>query len=377
MTRGSSRERLAAAAGFAAVLLLGAPRLASAQDVRVVVKVDLTSVQQELTRLAHETLPAIGDDIRDALRDVADGLDDLGTSRTRSRQQRSARAEQTDSSTQPLAIGPTGTLDVSVTNGSITVTGGSGAPTVQVIKKARGRTDAEARQAMDRVTVRAEVRGGRVHLEPSFNDRMDVDVSLVVTAPAGIAVNARTTNGPVTITGIRGDVSVHTMNGAITLTNVPNLSEAHSYNGAITVSDTQTDRALAAESLSGPITFRQVKARRITAISTTAGAIMADGVECGEALLKSLNGTVTFRGPMARNGHYELHSFNGVVRFEPTGAAGFELDASSYNGAIRVNPPIRLQSTRTDRHTLAGTWGDGAATVTLETFSGLIVIGKS
>ena len=358
----------------ATVLLLGAARAASAQDVRVRVSGDLSkTIDQELQRMMRETLPAIRDDISDALRDMADGLDDLGTPRARP-QNGARRVEQTDTSTQPLPMTASGTLDIRVVSGGITVTAGTGAPTLQVIKKGHGRTDAEARAAMDRVTVPVETRGGRVHVEPAYHGRSDVDVTLVVTVPAGVAVNASTTNGAITISGIRGDVEARTMNGAITLTGVPGLTDARTLNGAITIFDTQSDRALSAESMSGAITFSRVRARRLSA--NTSGTVLADGVECGEASLKAFNGSVTYRGSMARNGHYEFRTFNGPVHFEPTGSVGFELDASSYSGSLSVEPPLRLQTSRTSGHSLTGTVGDGAATVTIVTFNGAVVIGK-
>jgi len=368
----------AIAAGCAgAGLLLAAPP-AGAQDVHVTVSVnrDLSKViDKELDRVMRETLPAIRDGISDALRDMADGLDDLGTPRARSRQQSGDRRnEQTDTSTQPLPIAASGTLDIRVATGSITITVGTGAPSLQVIKKARGRTDADARAAMDRVTVPVETRGGRVHVEPNYRGRSDVDVALVLTVPAGVAVNASTTNGAISISGIHGDVAARTMNGGITLTGVPGLTDARTLNGAITISDTQSDRALAAESMSGAITFSRVKARRLSA--NTSGAVLADGVECGEASLKAFNGSVTYRGSLARNGHYEFRTFNGPVHFDPIGSVGFELDASSYSGSLSVVPPLRLQTNRTSGHSLTGMVGDGAATVTIVTFNGAVVIGR-
>ena len=377
----SQRTRTCVAwiAAAAAVMVLGFDRPLAAQDsVRVVVKVDLSKLPHVLDEQVDQIvrqLPEIRDDISDTLRDIADSLNDIG--RDDWSRAAAGRAQQSGTSTQALPIDATGTLDIRTDNGSITVTAGSGAPSLQVIKKARGRSDADARQAIDRVTVTVDGRNGRVRVEPNARGRSDVEVSFVVTAPAGIAVNARANNGTVTITGVRGEVVARTMHGAITLSNVPNVTEAHSYSGSITISDTQSERSLSADSLSGSIEFHRVKARRITANTVTSGPILADDVECGEALLKSLNGSVTFRGPMARNGHYEIHAFSGPVHFEPTGSTGFELDASSYSGTIRVNPPLRLQSSRTDRHSLTGTVGDGAATVTIETFSGSVSIGKS
>jgi hypothetical protein len=364
-----------AAAVTTAAMILALARPAAAQDVRIVVRIDLSDVQRQLESLTKQTLPEIRSELRDALRDVTNGLDDLGTS-VHARPQRgpTARTEQTDTSTQPLAIGPTGTLDISVWSGSITVMAGAGAPTLQVIKKARGRTEADARQAMDRVTVVPDGRGGRVRVEPGYHGRLDVDLALVATVPAGIAVNAQASNGAITITGIRGDVLAHTMNGAITLSGVPNLTEAHSLNGPITISDTQTDRALTAESMSGAIHFNRVKARRVSA--NTSGDVLADSLDCAEASLKAFNGTVTFRGAMQPNGHYEIHTYNGAVHFEPEGSVGFELDASSYSGVVRIDPTLRLQSSRTGGHSLTGTVGNGAATVTIVTFNGAVVIGK-
>jgi hypothetical protein len=362
------RIRLTVAASLI-VTLFAAPA-AYAQDVKVTIKVDVSKdIERAINRITHETLPALGHDLTNALQDLADGLadlDDAGHAGPPRRQTR-GEAQQTDASTQPLAIGPTGTLDVTTMFGSISVTAGTGAPTLEV-RTSRGRTSSDLRSP---VTV--EARNGRVRVN-SGGARSDRDIALVVTVPAGVAVNAHSMYGAIAMTGIRGNVSAESMSGAVTLSHVRNVADTHTFGGTVTVTDTDADN-IDLHSIGGNVTLTRVKARTVS-VHTIGGAIAGEGLDCEEATLNTLSGPLTFRGTLAKSGHYQLQTHSGALRFDPAGSTGFELDADSYAGGIHADQAMRLRATPGRRHGLSGTVGDGAATVSLETYSGSITIGK-
>ena len=92
-----------------------------------------------------------------------------------------------------------------------------------------------------------------------------------------------------------------------------------------------------------------------------------------------MSGNVTFSGPVAKSGRYELHAQSGDVLFTPSGEGGYELQARTFSGDIRTDVPLKLQGTisgRVPRREVRGTVGDGGATIIARTFSGDVIVGK-
>src|SRR5579864_953318 len=128
-------------------------------------------------------------------------------------------AEQTDRQRRTLDLGPAGALDLSTLSGDITVTAGTGPATLEIIRRSHARTDAQAKQALDRATVEVAERAGRVTVRTFYpgSDRQaspEVQVSFVVTAPPATALVARTIAGDVSISGIHGEVRASTASGS-------------------------------------------------------------------------------------------------------------------------------------------------------------------
>jgi DUF4097 and DUF4098 domain-containing protein YvlB len=299
----------------------------------------------------------------------------------------SPRADQTDREHRTLDLGSAGALDLSTLSGDITVTAGTGPATLEIIRRSHARTDAQAKQALDRVTVDVAERAGRVTVRPLYPGTggqagADVQVSFAVTAPPATAVVARSIAGDISISGIHGEVRASTASGSVTLANVTRISEAHSVEGTVTITDAQTDGSVQADSIGGDIVLARVKARHVSA-SSISGKVTVDDTDCEDAVLKSLSGTIGYRGLLAPDGRYELTTQSGSVHFEPTGTPSFDLDAQSFSGMIQVDPALHFQTSAPPRRSLAGvgskltgTVGAGRATVVVVTFSGSVTIGK-
>jgi DUF4097 and DUF4098 domain-containing protein YvlB len=298
------------------------------------------------------------------------------------------RADQTDRQRRTLDLGSGGALDLSTLSGDITVTADTGPATLEIIRRSHARTDAQAKQALDRVTVDVAERAGRVTvrtLSPGSDGPTspDVQVSFVVTAPPGTALVARTIAGDISISGIHGEVRASTASGSVTLANVTRISEAHSVEGTVTITDTQTDGSVQADSIGGDIVLARIKARQVSA-SSISGKVTVDDTDCEDAVLKTLSGTIEYRGRLAPDGRYELTTQSGAVHFEPTDTPSFDLDAQSFSGMVQVDPALHFQASAPPRRSLigavgsslTGTVGAGRATVVVVTFSGNVTIGK-
>jgi DUF4097 and DUF4098 domain-containing protein YvlB len=360
-----------------AALCVAAP--ASAQTIRITIDpATAAEVIREVNRLVQSSFGTAGADVDDAIRAIAGHAGTLG--RFEARQARTFKVEKTDRETRTLAIGPSGALDLETHSGDITVTAGTGRDaSIEIIRRSRGRTDADVQLGLEQVKATVDLRPDRARVRALYPDRpansYSVDVSYVVTAPAGTHVTASTISGNVTVKGIRGDVSADVTSGRVDLAG-SRVSQAKTISGTITLTDVETDGSLDVRTVSGTVTLQNVKARRVTADAVASGNVTARNVVCDSATLKTLAGDVDFSGTLSKNGRYELTAFSGTVRFTPAGSAGFELQASTFSGDIRPDPSMTFRDVSLSRRSLRGTFGDGSAIVVLKTFSGNVAVGK-
>jgi DUF4097 and DUF4098 domain-containing protein YvlB len=352
---------------------------ASAQTIRVTIDpTTAADVIREVNRLVGSSLGTAGDGLGDVIRAIAGHAGELA--RSGARQTRTFKVEKTDRETRTLALGPSGTLDLETHSGDITVTAGSGRDaTIEIIRRARGRTDADVQMGLEQVKATVDQRPDRARVRAVYPDRQgttySVDVSYVITAPAGTHVTVETVSGNVTVKGIRGDVTVDVTSGRIDVAG-SRVSQAKTISGPVTLTDVETDGSLDVRTVSGTVTLQNVKARRLNADAVANGDVTAHNVVCDTATLKTLSGDVDFSGTLSKNGRYELSAFSGTVRFTPAGSAGFELQASTFSGDIRSDPSMTFRDVSMARRSLRGTFGDGAAFVILKTFSGNVTVGK-
>lgn len=227
---------------------------------------------------------------------------------------------------------------------------------------------------------RADVRTRYPRGEAGRNRRnYNVSVAYNVTAAAGTRITIESISGNVKITDIKGDVSANTVSGDVRITGAGRINAAKTISGMVEITEAQVDGPLESSSVSGDVVLRRVTARRINAASVS-GNIRLDELQCDRISANSTSGTVTFGGPLARNGRYELNSFSGEIRIALSGNTGFEIEANSFSGDIRsdltITPRGPQNGRRGPRRVLNGTFGDGSAVLDLTTFSGSIVISK-
>jgi hypothetical protein len=293
---------------------------------------------------------------------------------------------QTDRQTRTVRIGSAGELDIENIAGDIVITRGSGNDvTVEILKTARARSDADAKDVLQLVPVDVVERGPRVEIRTRYphdewrrsNRRhIDVTVALNITAPAGTRVRAHSISGSVSATDIKGEVSLESVSGSIRVANGGRVSAAKSMSGNIEVLDTTIDGPLEASTASGTVTLRRVKARSLDVGSISGGVVLED-VECQMLEAQSVSGEVRFGGALAKNGRYELSSHSGTVRVALSSGSGFELEATTFSGSVQSDFPVTAR--RADgpgSKSLRGVYGGGGAILDLTSFSGNVVISK-
>jgi hypothetical protein len=243
------------------------------------------------------------------------------------------REEQIERTTRTLKIGADGVLGLGNIAGDIVVTRGGGSDaTVEIVKTARGRDVNDAREQLQLVQVEVTERGGRADVRtryPGNQERRNgnrrnfsVSVAYNVTTPAGTRLSIESISGNVKVSDIKGDVSANTVSGDVRISGAARISAAKTISGVVEIVDAQSDGALESGSVSGDVLLRRVTARRVNAASVS-GSIKLEEVQSDRVSASTTSGGVSFGGPLARSGRYELNSFSGEIRVLLSGSTGF------------------------------------------------------
>ena len=110
---------------------------------------------------------------------------------------------------------------------------------------------------------------------------------VLVTAPAGTRLNARSVSGNITIRGIMGELTVDTISGAIRVDKAARISQARSVSGDVVLNELDTDGSVTAGTVSGTstqldpsavITFATLVSQSLRIESTKSIACESPGV---------------------------------------------------------------------------------------------------
>ena len=397
---------------LALVSAVAAPAAAQSVDVRV--KVDTQAIREVTAEIREALREALGPDMRrdiqreitSASREIADVIEHLSRSpwvgfedfdlgdfvefgnsgSSRGARQRNFPASQTDKETRTFAIGANGEFDLDNLSGDIRIVPGSGRDlTIQISRVSRGRTEADAKTGLARVRVETTHRGERATARTVYpNERQSnysVSVDYVVTAPAGTRITAKTVSGDLTIGALTGEMTLNSISGDVLVTGAARVLHAKTVSGDVTLTDCGAEGLLEASTMSGDVTGTNIKARRVE-LQSISGTVTGRNVSAQAVKLNSMSDDVVFDGDLAAGGRYEFTSHSGTVRLAFDGRTGFTFEASTFSGSVRTDLPLQVKNigsgagSRRMNRDVRGTFGDGSATVTANSFSGNVIVTK-
>jgi len=293
--------------------------------------------------------------------------------------------EYTDKLSKTLRLGKNGTFDLQNVSGDVVVTGGGGNEVrIEAIKRVRHPNESEARALLQAIDVRMEERNGNVEVRTDYPRRnWSGGVDFTVSLPRDANVILRSVSGDLRVSSLNGDLRAETISGDLVATAVKRIRQAKTISGDLEITDTDGDE-VAAQTISGTLMARSIKARSVD-LTSVSGDVRITDVESDRTFVRSISGSIDFSGQLARNGRYEFQSHSGDVRVSPLGSGGFSIEASTFSGDMRSDYPLTLQGNPPNnnltnrgpnRRPLRGTYGDGGALLTLQSFSGNITVVK-
>jgi hypothetical protein len=277
-------------------------------------------------------------------------------------------------------VGKTGGLLLHNISGDVVITAGGGSEIrVQAIKKAKGRSEQEARQQLDNIVLTMqETGGGRVDIrvEPRGREsRAWIDFNVVL--PYDASAEVHSVSGDLSVTGVKGEVRVETVSGDVKATSLTRLAAAKSVSGDVILNNVESDGTLSLSAVSGDVTANNVKARAIEVSAVSGDAILAQ-CQADRAHVSTVNGDITYGGRLSKAGRYEMKTHSGDIMLHHEGSA-FEVAASTFSGDIKFDPAATLK-VNANRYgpgrSVRGAVGGGGAYLELTTFSGDIIVGK-
>jgi len=292
--------------------------------------------------------------------------------------------EYTENFSRTVKVGRAGALDLQNVAGDISVTGGGGDEVrIEAVKRVRHPNEAEGKTLLSEIQIEVADRGGRVEVRTEYPRRRNWSggVDFTVSVPRDASVSLRSVSGTVKVTNVNGELRAETISGDIITMTTKKLRTAKTVSGDVEISEAESDE-LSLGSVSGDVTVTRLKGSGLDG-QTVSGDLRLTDVEIDHASLRSVSGDIEYAGRFNRNGRYQFQSHSGDIRLTPADARGFAVEASTFSGDVRSDYALTLQPSPGNslassgrNRSVRGSFGDASATLTLQSFSGDIVIVK-
>ena len=247
------------------------------------------------------------------------------------------------------------TLAVETRNGEIALTGSAAARDIAVhaVIKAGGEDEADAARCLEAIRLVTKVDGKTQVLSWEWKGERErtwqASVSFEVTLPPRIAVKVNSSNGEISLSGMKSDAALKSHNGAVKVRGHEGNLSVDTHNGAVDV---------------------EAAAPRMELTSHN-GRIAVKG-EASRLSIETYNGSV--RGDFSGKGPIEgtIRTYNGSVRLSLGKGLSATIVATTDNGRVRVERDMSF--TLHKKTAVAGTIGSGGGKLEIETDNGSVVI---
>lgn len=232
----------------------------------------------------------------------------------------------------------------------------------------------QVKATSDGDNIRIDATSSRLTLETAGGGRGD-DTRFEVTVPYGVKVSAHARSGDVSVRGTKGEVEVGSQSGDIVVADVERRLEVSSLSGDVQAEHVNGDVEI--HSVSGDSRLSGVNGD--VEVESVSGDITIAGAVAKVVRAHTTSGDVSYDGTIDPQGRYDLAAHSGDIDISIPEGSGAQLTVSTWSGSVESDFPITLQpgehgigSAMAKRFTFQV--GNGAARITLESFSGDINI---
>jgi DUF4097 and DUF4098 domain-containing protein YvlB len=248
-----------------------------------------------------------------------------------------ASVSATATEEQRFTVSDGARLDLTTLSGDVVVTGGAGNEIVVTANKTGwGRDDAGAQVALDDLVVTMQQTGNTVTVKVDWRSPGVViagyvregRVDFTVQVPAGTEVEASTTYGEVSASGLTGGAVLASGSGEVSASGLEGEVELRSGYGDVTLEQAEPD-SVTARSSSGTVSLEQVDVSGAVELSSGYGNVSFEGGTADKLTASTSSGRVTLTD-LSIAGAVEANSDYGDVTVTRVAAAGgYDLGSSS------------------------------------------------
>lgn len=242
-------------------------------------------------------------------------------------------------------------LDVSLHNGSVTV-------------RAWNRDAVQVTSDDDR-TPRVNLSAGSVSVGPSGRYGTG-SADLVINAPAWMSLSINGVGLDITVDGMKGGANLETVQGDVELRNAEGTLTLESVEGSVTI-ENATGR-VDASSVNDDVLLTNI-AGEIRAESTN-GDVRLEKIRSASVEASTINGDITFDGPVREGGRYALSTHDGDLWMTVPEGSSATVSVSTFSGSFESDFPVSLERGQRTKRRFTFVLGGGSARVDLESFSG-------
>lgn len=228
-----------------------------------------------------------------------------------------------------MPVSPQLTVTLCVTSGTLTVRGwdknelrvrSAYAGQIELRRLDKGRDPTTPATRIDVMLL-----GSNTRVPPRLDCQALADVIMEV--PAGATVQVQTRDGDISIAGVAAAYA-GSQNGNIAIARATKVVEAGSVGGSISLRDSSGRVNLSsAGGIVEVVNVKPASDHDTFEVGTVSGDIQLDRVSNPKVLAKTVNGTVTMTGPLARSGHYAFTNVTGDVILALPHDSSFQLNA--------------------------------------------------
>jgi hypothetical protein len=246
-------------------------------------------------------------------------------------------------------------LDVNAYGGEVTVRAWN-RNAVRIEASTSGRDRVELSSSPTAVRVRTQSRNG----PPS-------DIDLRISAPPWMALTLSGVNTSMKVDGVRAPISVETVEGDVVVNGGEGLISLRSVQGAVRLRGAKG--RIAMNSVNEDVEVANSSGDVVA--QTVNGEIALQIVDAASVDANTVNGDISYSGPIRTGGRYALSTHNGDISVTVAEGTSASVAVSTFSGEFESEFPVPFRGTRKGKG-FNFTLGSGSAQVTLESFQGTI-----
>ena len=194
-------------------------------------------------------------------------------------------------------------------------------------------------------------------------------VDYEITVPRQMSLTLGRGDVDIAIHGTQGSVDASITSGSIAVEGGRGMVLLRSFQGPIEVRGAQA--TVTAESTTGAIRLHDVVGD--VAVTSNSNHLTLEGVDSRNLRARSIAGVIRFSGPLHQDGRYALTTHSGSVFVRSPLPINATVAVATVGGAFSSALPYSVTERRR-QHIYTARFGNGGAQVSLETFTGGIVV---